>query len=241
MKKQEKPFDPIQGDKTEETNKAKKFLKPLRQKGGLYFYSGVIMGKKNVFVTNEYINLMVNALKFAELKKDIKNLAYVIMPNHFYWLFKLSEKQDDPVAIYKDVKGQVAIEIMNNLKQEVKQEKPYELAELFKNNPRVGRSTPQKLLWTFAEYAKGLEGNRRFRVWLPKTPIRLIDSDELLQKKLATIKNAPLSDRWQFVQSSEQYPYMYLAEELAESGADELKLETFCPIISAAEPVKVTA
>lgn len=215
--------------------------KPLRQKGGLYFYSGVIMGKKNVFVTQEYIDLLVNAFKFAELKMDVKNLAYVVMPNHFYWLFRLSANQDDPVAVYKEVKGKVAIEVMKNLREEVKLEKPYELIDLFKKNDRIGRSTPQRLLWSFEEYAKAFENNKRFKVWLPKTEIRLIDNDELLQKKLAVIKNAPIGERWKMVAASEQYPYLYLSEDVAETAIERIKLSTLCPTINAGEPITIKA
>ena len=97
-----------------EKPKNEKFTKSLRQKGGVYFYCGAIMGRKNVFVTDEYINLLVNAFKMAELRKDVKNLGYVIMPNFFYWMFRLSEKNDNPVDVYKDVKKQVALEILQN-------------------------------------------------------------------------------------------------------------------------------
>lgn len=187
--------------------------KPLRQPGGTYFYAGAIIGRKNVFVTNEYLDLMVNAFKMTEVRKDIKNLAYVVMPNFFYWIFQLSPKQDDPVAIYSEVKKDVAREIWNNLQTEAKGQ-PYPLLNLFKTNDRVSRSVPQKVLWTFEEMAKKFEGNKRYRVWAPKTEIRLLDNEELLKQKLAVIKKAPVSERWQLVAKAEEYPYLYLSEEV---------------------------
>lgn len=199
-----------------EIQKEGKFEKPLRQFGGIYFHAGVIIGRKNVFVTNEYADLMANALKMAELKKDIKNLAYCVMPNFFYWIFKLSDKQNDPMAIYGDVKMHVAGEILKNLKKEVKDGKCYEMHPLFRANKQVGRSLPEKILWTFEDKAKDFENNKRYRVWAPKTGIRLIDTDELLQKKLSLIKNAAVSDRWKLVEKAEEYPYLYIADELAD-------------------------
>ncbi len=201
-----------------------KFTRPLRQKGGIYFYAGSITRRKNVFVTPEYINLLVNAFKYSELKKDIKNLAYVVMPNFFYWIFKLSDLQDDPVNIFGEVKRDVAREVINNLKMETKNG-DFALDPIMKGNKQVARSTPQRILATFAEEAKKYE-NKRYRVWTPKTELRLIDSAELLQEKLALLTKAPANERWQLVKDAKKYPYLYLAEDLAQLSCEELKSYT---------------
>jgi hypothetical protein len=210
-----------------EKPKNEKFTKSLRQKGGVYFYCGAIMGRKNVFVTDEYINLLVNAFKMAELRKDVKNLGYVIMPNFFYWMFRLSEKNDNPVDVYKDVKKQVALEILQNLSKE-QREGSYEIAKLFQGNERVGRSKPEKILWTFEEYGKKFENTKRYKVWVPRTEIRLIDNDELLQQKVTVMQKAPVSERWQMVNRSSKYPYMHLDEEIHVDVVDDLKLDNVC-------------
>jgi len=207
--------------KDEQKPKESKFAYPLKQKGGIYFYAGSITNRKNVFVTPEYISLLVNAFKYSELKKDIKNLAYVIMPNFFYWVFKLSETQDDPINIFGELKRDVAREIIQNLKLEVK-DASYQIDPIMRGNERVARSAPQRILSTFAEEAKKYE-NKRYRVWTPKTELRLIDTPELLQEKLEVIKKAPSNERWQIVKDSKKYPYLYLADDLAELSQEELK------------------
>ena len=224
--------------KSQETE-LKKDRKPLRQKGGMYFHCGAIIGRKNVFVTDQYIDLLVNAFKATELKKDVKNLAFVVMPNYFYWAFRLSETQDDPVKIYGELKGEVAKGILETLQKEVKGE-PYQLTDLFKDNERVGRTTAERLLWTFEEYGKQFESSKRFKVWTPKTEIRLIDTDELLQKKLTVIKKAPTLERWQMAKKSEDYPYLYIADELQDVDTNKAKLADFLPIINI-ESSQVTA
>lgn len=201
---------------SDEKAEAKKDQKPFRQKGGIYFHAGSIIGRKNTFVTNEYIQLLVNAFKLAELKQDVKNLAYVIMPNFFYWMFRLPENQEDPVAIYGEVKKNVAWEILTNLQAEVKSG-AYNTLDIFKKNDRVGRSVPQKILWTFEEKAKKFKDNKRYRVWAPKTEIRLIDTPEMLRQKLEIIKKAPVSERWQLAKRAEDYPYLFLCDDLIES------------------------
>lgn len=216
MKKSTDTLRVPQGDNQNEA--VKKYDRPLRQKGGIYFHCGAIIGRKNVFVTKEYLDLLANAIKLAELKRDVKNLAYVIMPNYFYWLFKLPQNQDDPVAIYGEVKKNVASAIMNNLKLEIKNGS-YQMFELFKNNARVGRSKPEKLIWTFEEQAKNFKDNKRYKIWAPKTGISLINNDESLQKKLNLIKNAAVSERWQLAVRSADYPYLFVADEMPDQDA----------------------
>lgn len=183
--------------------------------GGIYFHSGVIIGKKNVFVTHEYLDMMANALKMAELKCDIKNLAYCIMPNFFYWVFQLSERQSNPLPIIGDVKKKAALEIISGLRKEMK-DKPSELIDLFKSNDRVHRSVPEKILWTFEMYARQLKvkGDQHYKVWAPHTGTQLLENDEALQQKLTMIKHAPVSERWNLVAKADNYPYLYLSEDL---------------------------
>lgn len=191
----------------------------LRQKGGTYFYSSAIAGRKNIFVTPEYMDLLVNAIRLAELKKDVKNLAYVVMPNHFYWIFRLSEKQDDPLPIYKDVKKEVAWEILKNLRQEAQEDQNhYKLLDLFQKNEKVQRSNPRRILWSLKQEAKKLnpDGQQRYKVWEPKAKLFLIKNDQSLLRNLQYIQDAPVSERWQLVDKAKDYPYLYVAEEMQE-------------------------
>lgn len=208
--------------------------------GGIYFHSGLIIGNKNVFVTSEYLDPMVNALKMAEIKMDIKNLAYVIMPNYFYWLFKMSDTKNNVAEVVGEVKKQSAVSIMDALKKEVKAEKTFELIDLFKHNKCVGRSLPQKILWSFEEQAKNFDTNKRFKIWAPKTGIFAVESDEQLRERLAMIKRAPVSERWQLVKEAKNYPYLYLADEFQEAGDEQVSLKTFLPSVCqlAAAPFK---
>jgi len=216
------------GQKEEKTKGKKKFDKPFKQAGGTYFHYGEIIGRKNVFVTKEYMDLVANAIKLAELKMDIKNLAYVVMPNFFLWLFKLPENQDNPGKILAEVKGQVAIEIMKNLRAEIK-DGAYEIFELFKGNERVMRSTPQKILWTFEAQAKNFEENKRYKVWTPKTYTLPINDDKAMQEKSDRIMGTPLSERWKLVETVEKYPYLYLSEDLQDIDTLKLRLDASVP------------
>lgn len=202
---------------TDQKNKTpKKELNPKYcQYGGTYFHSASIVGHKNVFVTDEYIDILTNAFRMAEVRKDIKNLAYVIMPNHFYWMFRLSSKDNNPYEAVGELKGQVAFNVLKMLDEESRGT-PYKPSPLFRWNKRVGRSAPDKILQVFSEAAKAMEGNQKHRFWMPKTEIRLIENDEQRRHKLEVIKAAPTSERWQIVNTAEKYPYLYVSDELFE-------------------------
>jgi REP element-mobilizing transposase RayT len=187
----------------------------IRQFGGTYFYAAAIAAHKNIFVTPEYLDLLANAFKLAELKLDIKNLAYVIMPNHFYWVFRLGPKQDDPLPIYREVKRTVALEILNNLKYEAKEENTlFQPLDLFVGNDRVKRSNPRKILWAFKEEAKKLEGGGKFKVWDNKSRLFLMKDAEQLLKNVKYLVDAPIRERWNLVSDSFAYPYLYISDEL---------------------------
>jgi len=68
----------------------------------------------------------------------------------------------------------------------------------------------------------------------------LIDTDEILQQKLTVIKKAPTLERWQMAKKSEDYPYLYIADELQEIDTNKLKIADFLPIINI-ESSQVTA
>ncbi|MBI5077439.1 hypothetical protein HZB94_03595 [Candidatus Falkowbacteria bacterium] len=215
--------------------------KGLYQYGGVYFYCGAIMGRKNIFVTDDILALMANAFKMTEVKMDVKNLAYVIMPNFFYWLFRLSERQNNPVEIYKELKKDLTREILTNLVEEAKGKKPCALAEVFRGNARVGRSPAGKILDVFEASAKQLNSKKHFQVWVPRTELRLIDNDELLRQKIKAIKAIPVSERWQLAKRAEDYPYFYLAEDVSALSDDNAKISDFATVMTGQKVVSVNA
>jgi hypothetical protein len=205
--------------KTDQKNAAQPPKKELNPKycqyGGTYFHSARIVGNKNVFVNDEYIDILTNALRMSEVRKDIKNLAYVIMPNYFLWMFRLSNKDNNPYETAGEMKGQVAFNVIKMLEEEMRS-KPLKEAPIFRWNKRAGRSPADKILGVFSEEAKKMEGNQKHRFWIPKTELRLLENQEQIRQKLAVIKAAPTSERWQLVTTAEKYPYLYVSDEMLE-------------------------
>lgn len=160
------------------------------------------------------MDLLVNAFKLAEVQHDVKSLAYVIMPNHFYWVFRLSENQDNPGAVYGTVKKEVTLEILKLLSAEAKNESDRkEMLEIFKSNDAVKRSEPKHILWDFKQAAKVLDDGRKFVVWEKKSKVFPINDEKSLIRNLRFVADAPVRDRWHLVERNLDYPYLYVAEE----------------------------
>ncbi|PIR93920.1 hypothetical protein COT97_04315 [Candidatus Falkowbacteria bacterium CG10_big_fil_rev_8_21_14_0_10_39_11] len=201
-------------EKTVNETMVKKYKTPFRQAGGTYFYSTAISGKKNIFVCEDYMDLLVNAFKVAEIQHDVKSLAYVIMPNHFYWIFRLSEKQDNPSQVYGTVKKEVTLEILKLLSEEAKDDKNKKgQLDIFQKNQAVKRSDPRKILWDFKQMAKALDDGRKYVVWEKKGKVFPINDEKSLIRNLRFVADAPIRDRWNLVEKSLDYPYLYVADE----------------------------
>jgi REP element-mobilizing transposase RayT len=221
--------------KKEEVRDKRNFFK----KGGVYFHSASIISNKSVFVTDDCLSIMTNALQSAEIKKDIKNLAYVIMPNYIHWIFRLGPKQDNPFAITSELKGEVAREVIKSLCTEVKEERNDKLAEFFEKKDTVHRCSPEKILWTFEERAKDYDTGAKMKVWVPKGEVRLLENDEQIAQKLEVIRKTPTRDRWQFSKEGNDYPYLYVSDELLENPTLLEKLLPIAKGMPAQVPVSV--
>lgn len=173
-------------------------------------YSSSIAGRKNLFVNKAYLDLMTKNIKSVAKDLKVANLAYLIMPNHFYWMFKLPADLDNPVAVYGEFKKRVSKEIMDNLYQEAK-EGDYPLAELFAGNDKVKRSNAKRIIWFFREEAKKRQDGKKLKMWADDSFVNLVKDQNSLQKKLEILKNGPVKERWQLVAKAEDYPYLYLS------------------------------
>jgi REP element-mobilizing transposase RayT len=191
----------------------RKFIE--RQAGGTYFYSSCVAGKKNLFVNQVYLDLMVRNLKEVSNDMNVKNLGYLIMPNHFYWLFKLPKEQDNPVKVYGELKKRVSFEILDNLRAEAKKEEKQPMVELFEKNEKVNRSHARRIIWFFKEEAKKLNNEKKMKMWDEDSMVSLVKTDEFLQKIMNILKGGPVKERWQLVKKAEDYPYLFLAPKLS--------------------------
>jgi putative transposase len=75
-----------------------------------YFVTSITHQRIPVFSDLYLARTLVQALKKSDSDKSTTTLAWVIMPDHFHWLFQLEQKTDLSKVI-KNIKGRSAYEI----------------------------------------------------------------------------------------------------------------------------------
>ncbi|MBI5254734.1 hypothetical protein HY932_03085 [Candidatus Falkowbacteria bacterium] len=191
----------------------KELAAPVTTDQRIFSFSTAICRNKNVFVTEEYCAALLRALKQMETTMDLCNLAYVIMPNYFSWMFKASPKKNDPRQVYGELKKLVAREILTNLLMEVKnRDAGFKVLDFFKAK-KISRSRPEKILAEFQDEAKKFEG-RKFKVWQKGGRLKEVATKGDLAKEVEYLKTRPMAGKVKLVDKPEEYPYLFISEEL---------------------------
>ena len=173
--------------------------------GGVYFLTITIMGWKHVFIKREYLDFIIDSLKFYQDKRDVKTVGYCLMPNHLHWIFKLSLSYSDIVKILRTIKSFTATQLLKRLNSEVRS---YVLPvhPIFIGNRNVNVEEPKDILKYFSYCARS-DIDQLHRFWQRESDIKLIDSYKFLIQKLRYIHNNPIREKWELVKDPVEYPY----------------------------------
>ncbi|WP_390453860.1 transposase [Chryseobacterium sp. Alg-005] len=83
---------------------------------GLYFISFAVVGWLDVFIRNEYKDLLLESLRFCQKKKGLEIHAWCIMSSHVHLVFKSVEGQK-PELLIGDLKRFTSKAIINPIKE----------------------------------------------------------------------------------------------------------------------------
>jgi REP element-mobilizing transposase RayT len=139
---------------------------------GLYFISFSVVGWADVFVRRKYQDILIESIKFCQLKKNLKLYCYCIMPSHVH-LIAYSENGSIS-NVLRDLKSFTANEIINDIKNNNQESRKEWLLELFKKH---GDLSPQKQLMQFWKH-----DNHPFYLY----------SNEMILQKMDYIHNNPV-------------------------------------------------
>jgi len=153
---------------------------------GVFSFSSKIAREKKIFITAEYVNSMLRALKHLEMAWDVCNLGFMIMPDGFQWVFKTGTQQESPQKVYAELKKMVAREILQNLKMETKHEE-FKILDFFVNK-KIGRLKPEQILKEFQEEARYYRG-KNFRVWQKGGNLRKLTTKLELAQAIERLKS----------------------------------------------------
>ena len=83
-------------------------------KEGLFFVTSTTVGWLPVFNSEKYYNILIEAVKYSQINKNLKLYAYVFLDNHFH----LIVTGDNLSNIMKSIKSFTAKEIIKQLKND---------------------------------------------------------------------------------------------------------------------------
>lgn len=167
----------------------------------VFSFSSKIARKKKIFITAEYVNSMLRALKHLELVWDVCHLGFMIVPDGFQWIFKTG-REDNPQKLYAELKKMVAREILQNLKMEAKHEE-FKVLDFFVNK-KIGRMKPEQILQDFQHEARYFQG-KNFRVWQKGGKLKQLTTKLELAQAIERLK------------ASGDHPFLFVDEPAFES------------------------
>ncbi|HEY5535562.1 MAG TPA: transposase [Ignavibacteria bacterium] len=131
-----------------------------------YFITSTIVNWIPIFTNEKYYDILINAIKFYQNKKNIEIVAYVFLPEHFHMIAKSKEL----IKTIQLIKMFSAKEIVKQLKVDNKSQ----ILSLLKQNKK--------------EYKR----NSDYQVWQEGFIPKEIMNDEMLNQKIEYIHYNPV-------------------------------------------------
>ena len=129
----------------------------------LYFTSFAVTNWIDLFIRNEYKEILIEAIKYCQREKDLELYGWCIMTSHVHLII--------------GTKGNALSNIMRDLKRHSSEE----LHTAIMNNSLESRR--EWILWMMERAAKKNSARSRFQLWQPEShPIELLNNNVANQK-----------------------------------------------------------
>ena len=135
-------------------------MKPLPTEGytALYFSTATILGWKHLLKPDKYKNIITDSMTFLADEGAVWFYAFVIMPNHFHWIWQLrGETQLSHVQqrLLKYVAQQIKFDLQGHhplVLDQFKVERNDRQYQFFKQRPLSIPLYTEKVVWQKMEY-----------------------------------------------------------------------------------------
>ncbi len=117
----------------------------IRNKEGIHFITFAVVGWIDVFARKEYIEILLNSIRYCQQEKGVIVHAWCIMTNHVH--FVISTQQNTTSDILRDFKKFIGKQII----------------QAITNNPQESRK--EWMLNLFREFGKKNSRNKEFQLW----------------------------------------------------------------------------
>ncbi|MFN6946252.1 MAG: REP-associated tyrosine transposase [Cytophagaceae bacterium] len=157
----------------------------FRNQERLYFISLTVVYWLDIFIRNEYRDVILDSLRFCQQKKGLEIYAWCLMTSHMHLIIGTNKIPMEDIM--RDFKSFTS----NKLKNEIK------------NNAFESRK--EWLIWMMERAGKANKHNGSFQFWQEGNhPIELYDNN-IMQQKLDYLHNNPVEAG--FVAFPEEYLY----------------------------------
>ena len=145
----------------------------IRDQGAVHFVTFTVVNWIDVFIRNDYKELIIESLKYCQANKGLNIHAYCIMTSHVHLIISVSE-------------GFVLSEVIRDLKS-------YTSTHLKKTiSDNRAESRREWMLWMFERAGKKNKRNNSFQFWQQHNhPIEL-SNYEMASQRLQYVHNNPV-------------------------------------------------
>ena len=155
----------------------------FRDQDQLYFVSFAVINWIDLFVRNEYKQIMLDSWKHCQLNKGLEIYGWCIITSHMHMIIGSNQNKLE--------------DIMRDMKRHTSEK----LKEAIKSNPQESRR--EWLLWMMERAGQKNSNNANFQLWQQDNhPIELYDY-KILHQKLDYVHNNPVEAG--FVENPEDY------------------------------------
>jgi putative transposase len=172
----------------------------FRDQTKAYFISFAVVYWIDVFIRNEYRDIILNSLKICQSKKGLEIYGWCIMSSHMHMIIGThGEKMEDIIRDFKTFTSR-------------------SLKEAIKNHPQESRK--EWMLWMMEKAGKANSNNKNFQFWQQDNhPIELFDN-QIMQQKLDYIHDNPVASG--IVERAEDYLYSSAGDYAGRRGLLEI-------------------
>lgn len=137
-----------------------------------YFITMTVVGWIDVFNRREYIEILINSLKYCQKEKGLKIFAYSIMSSHIHIIAQQEEAN------------------LNEILRDFKSFTAKEIVKCISNN--VYESRKEWMLYLFRHFAKSTNQNKEFMFWQKTNHPVELSTPEIFDQKVAYIQQNPV-------------------------------------------------
>ena len=168
----------------------------FRDQDKLYFVSFAVVYWLDVFIRNEYREIILRSLRHCQANKGLEIYGWCIMTSHMHMIIgSHGDKMEDIMRDFKTYSSR-------------------SIKEVIKGNDQESRR--EWLLWMMKQAGKRNSNNKDFQFWQQDNhPIELFDN-KIMQQKLDYIHNNPVEAG--FVEEAEKYLYSSARDYAGEKG-----------------------